>query len=87
MAGLKDGTEAVIVAAQERALGLRSIEAVVYHTSKKPKCRLYRDALEIIQHITAECKMLAGSAYIQSIQEHLCRVCACPKVKMVGENE
>lgn len=57
------------------------------HTRRDLRCRLCWDALEIIQHITAECKMLAGSAYIQSIQEHLCRVCACPKVKMVGENE
>ena len=33
-------TEALILAAQEQALGTRSIEAVVYHTRQDPRCRL-----------------------------------------------
>ena len=36
-AGLKDNTEAVIMAAQEPALSTGSIEAGVYHTRQDPK--------------------------------------------------
>ena len=39
-AGLKDKTEALIMAAQERALSTRSIEAGVYHTRQDTRCRL-----------------------------------------------
>uniref|UniRef100_A0A7N8XHF5 Reverse transcriptase domain-containing protein n=1 Tax=Mastacembelus armatus TaxID=205130 RepID=A0A7N8XHF5_9TELE len=54
-AGLKDSTEALIVAAQEQALSTRSIEAGIYHTRQDPRCRLCKDAPETIQHITAGC--------------------------------
>uniref|UniRef100_A0A669EZW7 Reverse transcriptase domain-containing protein n=1 Tax=Oreochromis niloticus TaxID=8128 RepID=A0A669EZW7_ORENI len=64
-AGLKDSTEALIMAAQEQALSTRSIEAGVYHTRQDPRCRLCKDAPETIQHITAGCKMLAGKAYME----------------------
>ena len=43
-AGLTDSTEALILAAQEQALGTRSIEAGVYHTRQEPRCRLCKDA-------------------------------------------
>ncbi|KAF7652027.1 hypothetical protein LDENG_00102410 [Lucifuga dentata] len=39
-AGLKDSTEALIMAAQEQALSTRSIEAGVYHSRQDPWCRL-----------------------------------------------
>ncbi len=64
-AGLKDSTEALIMAAQEQALSTRSIEAGVYHTRQDPRCRLCKDAPETVQHITAGCKMQAGSAYME----------------------
>ncbi|TWW77408.1 Cytoplasmic dynein 2 heavy chain 1 [Takifugu flavidus] len=41
-AGLKDSTEALIMAAQEQALSTRAIEARVYHTRQDPRCRLWR---------------------------------------------
>lgn len=64
-AGLKDSTEALIMAAQEQALNTRSIEAGVYHTRQDPRCRLCKEAPETVQHITAGCKMLAGKAYLE----------------------
>ncbi|TWW71259.1 hypothetical protein D4764_17G0007420 [Takifugu flavidus] len=53
------------MAAQERALSTRAIEARVYHTRQDPRCRLGGDAPETVQHITAGCKMLAGKAYME----------------------
>lgn len=44
--------EALIMAAQEQALGTRSIKARLYHTRKDPICMLCKDAPEIIQHIS-----------------------------------
>ncbi|XP_051916213.1 uncharacterized protein LOC127597287 isoform X2 [Hippocampus zosterae] len=64
-AGLKDSTEALILAAQEQALSTRAIEAQIYHTRQDPRCRLCKEAPETIQHITAGCKMLAGKAYME----------------------
>ena len=64
-AGLKDSTEALIMAAQEQALNTRAIEAQIYHTRQDPRCRLCKEAPETIQHITAGCKMLAGKAYME----------------------
>lgn len=64
-AGLKDSTEALILAAQEQALGTRAIEAQIYHTRQDPRCRLCKEAPETVQHITAGCKMLAGKAYME----------------------
>ena len=64
-AGLTDSTEALILAAQEQALGTRSIEAGVYHTRQDPRCRLCKDASETVQHIVAGCKMQAGTAYTE----------------------
>ncbi|KAK7877546.1 hypothetical protein WMY93_031734 [Mugilogobius chulae] len=57
-AGLKDSTEALILAAQEQALSTRTIEAQIYHTRQDPRCRLCKEAPEMVQHITAGCKML-----------------------------
>lgn len=37
----------------------------VYNNRQEPRCRLYQDAPERIQHITAVCKMLAGRAYME----------------------
>ncbi|KAF7670308.1 hypothetical protein LDENG_00271880, partial [Lucifuga dentata] len=62
-AGLKDSTEALIIAAQEQALSTRSIEAGVYHSRQDPQ--LCKDAPETVQHILAGCKMLAGTAYTE----------------------
>uniref|UniRef100_A0A087XGF1 Reverse transcriptase zinc-binding domain-containing protein n=2 Tax=Poecilia formosa TaxID=48698 RepID=A0A087XGF1_POEFO len=64
-AGLKDSTEALILAAQEQALNTRAIEAQIYHTRQDPRCRLCKEASETVQHITAGCKMLAGKAYME----------------------
>ncbi|KAK7886240.1 hypothetical protein WMY93_025861 [Mugilogobius chulae] len=64
-AGLKDSTEALILAAQEQALSTRAIEAQIYHTRQDPRCRLCKEAPETIQHITAGCKMLAGKACME----------------------
>ncbi|CAJ0940348.1 unnamed protein product [Ranitomeya imitator] len=58
--GLRDSTEALIIAAQEQALSTRSIEAGIYHTRQDPRCKL---CSETIQHIVAGCKMQAGTAY------------------------
>ena len=64
-AGLKDSTEALIMAAQEQALSTRSIEVGIYHTRQDPRCRLCKDAPETVQHIIAGCKMQAGTAYME----------------------
>ncbi|KAK7930437.1 hypothetical protein WMY93_006832 [Mugilogobius chulae] len=64
-AGLKDSTEALILAAQEQALSTRAIEAQIYHTRQDPRCRLCKEAPETVQHITAGCKMLAVKAYME----------------------
>ena len=64
-AGLKDSTEALIMAAQEQALSTRSIEAGNYHTRQDSRCRLCKDAPETVQHIIAGCKMQAGTAYME----------------------
>uniref|UniRef100_A0A3B5PPD0 Reverse transcriptase domain-containing protein n=1 Tax=Xiphophorus maculatus TaxID=8083 RepID=A0A3B5PPD0_XIPMA len=64
-AGLKDSTEALILAAQEQALNTRAIEAQIYHTRQDPRCRLCKEAPETVQHITAGCKILAGKAYME----------------------
>ncbi|TWW64501.1 Transcription factor 7-like 1-B HMG box transcription factor 3-B [Takifugu flavidus] len=42
------------------ALNTRAIEARVHHTRQDPRCRLCGDAPETVQHMTEECKMLAG---------------------------
>lgn len=60
--GLKDSTEALIVAAQEWALSARSREVEVYHSRGDPRCRLCKDDPGTVQHLDAECKMLAGTA-------------------------
>ncbi|CAK6977960.1 zinc-binding domain-containing protein%2C partial [Scomber scombrus] len=75
-AGLRDSTEALIMAAQEQALSTRSIEAGVYHSRQDPRCRLCKDAPETVQHIVAGCKMQSGTVYKEpsvwhSVQEHL----------------
>lgn len=57
--------EALIMAAQERSLSTRSIEAGVYHTRQEPRCRLCNDVPETIQHIIAGCKMLAARASME----------------------
>ena len=57
MAGLTDGTEALILAAQEKALGTRSIKVGVDHTRQDPRCRLCKEASETGQHIVAGGKM------------------------------
>ena len=64
-AGLKDSTEALIMAAQEKALNTRAIEAQIYHTRQDPRCRLCKESAETIQPITAGCKMLAKKAYME----------------------
>ncbi|TWW59398.1 hypothetical protein D4764_06G0009280 [Takifugu flavidus] len=53
------------MAAQKQALSTRAIEARVYHTRQDPRCGLCGDAPEIVQHITAGCRMLAGKAYME----------------------
>ncbi|KAK1787975.1 hypothetical protein P4O66_016455 [Electrophorus voltai] len=59
-AGLKDIPEALIMAAQEQVLNMRSVKDGIDHTRQDPRCRLCKDALETIQHITVGCKMLAA---------------------------
>lgn len=51
---------------QEQALSTRSIEARVYHTRQDSRCRLHEDAPETIRHITADCEMQVGRAYMES---------------------
>ena len=64
-AGLRDSTEALIMAAQEQALGTRAIEAKIYKSRSDPRCRLCKDAPATVQHIIVGCKMLASSAYME----------------------
>ncbi|KAK1794367.1 hypothetical protein P4O66_011255, partial [Electrophorus voltai] len=67
-ARLTDSNEALIMAAQEQVLNTRSVEAGIY-TKQYPGCRLGKDALETIQHITVGCKMLAGREYMEGHNE------------------
>ena len=75
-AGLKDGTEALIMTAQEQDLNTVDI----YHTRQDPRYRLCKDTPETVQPITAGWKILAGKACIKqsgsrhNAQKHLCRV-------------
>ncbi|KAM6449746.1 uncharacterized protein PHA67_017094 [Liasis olivaceus] len=64
-AGLKDSTEALIIATQKQAPSTRSIEVGVYHSRQGPRCRLCREASETVQHIMAGCKMQARTAYTE----------------------
>ena len=64
-AALKDSTEALIMAEQEQALNTRLIEAKVNQTRQDPRCRLYKEGTETVQHIPAGCKMLAGKEYME----------------------
>ena len=64
-AGLKDSTEALIMAAQEQALSTRSVEAGIYKTRQDPRCRLCKEHPETVQHITSGCKILAGNKYTE----------------------
>ena len=50
------------MAAQEQTLNTRSLEANVLSHQTDPRCMLYKEAPETVQHITAGCKMLAGKA-------------------------
>ena len=43
----------------------KSIMARIYHTRQDPRCRLCKDPPEIVQHITAGCKMQAGKAHLE----------------------
>lgn len=59
----------------------RAIEAGIYHPRQVPRCRLCKETSETIQHITAECILLAGSSIAvtsrsswHSLQEHLYHV-------------
>ena len=53
---------ALIMAAQEQALNIRSIDGRIYHTRQDPRCRLCKEAPETEQHITAAWK---SKAYMQ----------------------
>ncbi len=64
-AGLKDSPEALTTAAQAQALSVKSIEVAVNHTRQDPGCRLCKDAPEMVQHITARCKMQAVAAHME----------------------
>ena len=64
-AGLKDSTEALIMAAQEQELSTRSVEAGIYHTRQDPRWRLCKDVPETVQHIIDAEKMQAGAAYME----------------------
>jgi hypothetical protein len=66
---IRDNTEALIMAAQEQALKTRAIEAKIYHTSQNSKCRLCGEQDETIQHIISGCKMLAGTAYTERLNQ------------------
>lgn len=61
--GLKNSTEAIIMAAQEQAVSTSLIEGGVYHTTQDPKCRLCKDAPETVQLVTVGCEIQAGTAY------------------------
>ena len=53
------------MAAKEQALNTRLIEVGFYDTRRDPRRRLVQDAPESMQHITAGCKMLAGTEYFE----------------------
>ncbi len=60
-AGPKDSTDELIMAAQEQALSTRSLEA---GAGQEPRCRLFKDAPETVQHIVTGCKMQTETAYM-----------------------
>ena len=65
--GLKDSTEALIMATQEQTLCTKAIVAGVYHIRQDSRCRLCIEASETVQHVLAGCKMQAGTAYMGAI--------------------
>ncbi|XP_037549573.1 usherin [Nematolebias whitei] len=63
--GLKDSTEALIMAAQEQTISTLAIEIGVYQTRHHPRCKLCKYAPETGQNILAGCKIQAGKAYME----------------------
>ena len=61
--GLKAETEGFIIAAQDQSLNTRNYQANIIKSSSNPKCRLYDDKTETIDHIVAGCSVLAATEY------------------------
>lgn len=57
-ARLKSSTEASIMAAQEQVLSISTTEAQIYYSRQYLRCRLWEEAPEIIQHLTAHMSLL-----------------------------
>ena len=77
-AGMKDSTEALIMAAQEQALNTRFIESGVHHTRQDPRWRRCKDAPEKVQHITTGWKVLVHDADAINIYTILPKVFSHP---------
>lgn len=60
---LEDCTEALIMAAQEEALSIRSIELGLYHSQQDQSYRLPKGAPETIWHIATWGKVQAGNEH------------------------
>jgi len=64
-AGLRDSTEALIMAAQEQALSIRARMAGVYNTRQDFRCRMCKEASETLQRIIVGCTTHARTAYME----------------------
>ena len=58
-------TEALIMAAQEQVLNTRAVAHKIYHTVQDPRCRLCKQHVKTVAHITSGCSKLAGTEYTE----------------------
>ena len=85
-AGLKKGTESLIIAAQDQALATNLLKARVFRVNNhSPLCRMCLKADESVAHILCQCSKLAGQDYLERhnrlaslIHWSLCRVHGIP---------
>lgn len=56
-------TEALLCAAQERAIRTNSVKHHIEKTAESPLCRLFGEKVENVDHVVSGCKKLAQKEY------------------------
>ena len=62
--GLKSDTEGLIIAAQDQSLMTKQYQSEIMKNEMNPKCRLYNQYNETIDHIVSGCPVLAKSEFM-----------------------
>ena len=66
---IRANTEALIMAAQEQVLKTRAVTHMIYHTAQDLKCRMCKQHVETVAHITSGCSKLTGTEYTEKTQQ------------------